>query len=599
MKNGKFTYSQLPEEVTGVKPSKETQSEIIGITMNKETTENKSINSSRNNDTNQIDMSSFCELHGEMNLINQDYDPILDFQMSKKFYLEIRNRGMHLQRMIKTVGIISLFCHRLLLKIKKKKEMKNHLNLAKESYMIILKASQKHFKPKLKKNMLIMEINGILVNEYRLEKQIAEQFFGGRYVPIIAENDDLIWKYCRNSHLDPGFVPGGQIREIHMTKRMSLINLKTGPLGIFFNGMKRKLNEFLLGCGPCMEDAQVEYNPSLGTKRFGMNIEADLFESVSGDPIGPIKLKPTINSRSTTKGYIMVFSDLEHGAVHMEVLEGISTREVINALICLECNYNTKVKTFTSDAGTALNPNNLKLLDSIDDEKYVEVLKEVKRKTGLKIKANLRDAHHRVAVERKIRDIKKMMRQFIKQKRNHEGPILNRNEVRMGCLIISKLINDIPYKQEDFLTPNMLINPSRFLGGIKLHEDKSRLSNINIMFKKINVFLQTFREIRKQQILMGSEDFMKKTIRYKGPKCEIQIGDLAYISAPEKFNDFIFGRVEMIDGSDALLNTQKGIIRYAISKLKIYSSLNYTLSQKSGDLSDDITLEEPSGEFKI
>ena len=57
-----------------------------------------------------------------------------------------------------------------------------------------------------------------------------------------------------------------------------------------------------------------------------------------------------------------------------------------------------------------------------------------------------------------------------------------------------------------------------------------------------------------------------------------------------------------IEGSDGIIKTRKGDVRYAIAKLKVYSPIEYCLSVNSSELKEDIpdkdnSLKENKGDI--
>ena len=66
--------------------------------------------------------------------------------------------------------------------------------------------------------------------------------------------------------------------------------------------------------------------------------------------------------------HIFLFVCLEFGAVWLTATEGCSTKEVISALISLECTYNCKIKVLSVDAGKNLLEKNVKIVGDFDRE---------------------------------------------------------------------------------------------------------------------------------------------------------------------------------------------------------------------------------------
>ena len=63
-------------------------------------------------------------------------------------------------------------------------------------------------------------------------------------------------------------------------------------------------------------------------------------------------------------------------------------------------------------------------------------------------------------------------------------------------------------------------------------------------------------------------------------KYEMKIGDLVFIKDKNKYDDFTFGRVKSINGSDAVLNTKYREVKHQIALLKIFAPSSVSLHKK-------------------
>ena len=102
------------------------------------------------------------------------------------------------------------------------------------------------------------------------------------------------------------------------------------------------------------------------------------------------------------------------------------------------------------------------------------------------------------------------------------------------------------------------------------------------MIGRIKEFLKDFKELRKQEINLASEKYMSQYFRNKAnpTKYQIQVGDLVFIKDKNKFDDFTFGRVKTIHGSDAVLTTKYGDVKHPVGLLKIYDPSTHSLNKK-------------------
>ena len=146
------------------------------------------------------------------------------------------------------------------------------------------------------------------------------------------------------------------------------------------------------------------------------------------------------------------------------------------------------------------------------------------------------------------------------------------------------MINDSPYLENEYgeiLSPQMILNPGHFIGSFDL-EETSDLSNVNMMIGRVRDFLKDFKELRKQEIILTSEKYMSQYFRNKANprKYEIRVNDLVFIKDKNKYDDYTFGRVKSIHGSDAILTTKYGEVRHQIALLKIYAPSTLSLNKK-------------------
>ena len=154
---------------------------------------------------------------------------------------------------------------------------------------------------------------------------------------------------------------------------------------------------------------------------------------------------------------------------------------------------------------------------------------------------------------------------------------MNRMELTVACQAIAKSINDTPYattSDDAILTPNMMINPGRYLGRTTF-EVNTRMENVKTMLSNIKNFVELFTEVRNQQIVIESSKYMEQRLKNSNKKVyEVEVGDLVFISDQSKFNDFIYGVVIDTEGSDAIINPSKGKIKYAQGLLKVMSPVS-------------------------
>ena len=150
--------------------------------------------------------------------------------------------------------------------------------------------------------------------------------------------------------------------------------------------------------------------------------------------------------------------------------------------------------------------------------------------------------------------------------------------------IATKMINDNPYLEYEYgdnLLPQMILNPGRFIGSFDL-EETSDLSNVNMMIGRVRDILKDFKESRKQELILTSEKYMPQYFRNKANarKYEIGVNDLVLIKDKDKYDDYTFGRVKSIHGSDAILTTKYGEVRHQIALLNIYAPSTLSVNKK-------------------
>ena len=99
------------------------------------------------------------------------------------------------------------------------------------------------------------------------------------------------------------------------------------------------------------------------------------------------------------------------------------------------------------------------------------------------------------------------MRQFFKIRRNSKAPVLTRTELQLSLCMAAKMLNDIPYLENEgkgeILSPQMKLNPGRFIGSLDM-EESSDLANVNHMISQIKEFLKDIKRLRKKEKISTS-----------------------------------------------------------------------------------------------
>ena len=142
-------------------------------------------------------------------------------------------------------------------------------------------------------------------------------------------------------------------------------------------------------------------------------------------------------------------------------------------------------------------------------------------------------------------------------------------------------MNDLPYSDgSSLLSPNMILHPTGYLGSFNLRTD---IVNVNTMFNQVRDFVTLFVKFKKEEIIKDSEKLLDRKFRdtNKNGQYEVEVGDLVFIKEENKFDDFLFGLVKELNGSNAVLDTKKGIIEYPVCLLKIYSPVKFSKFKNS------------------
>ena len=108
----------------------------------------------------------------------------------------------------------------------------------------ILITSQQLFVPCTGKNMNLVKFCGIQCINFRLIRDDALRLFGSDILPLISEQDPLLWKILRFRHSPPRNSTAG----IHESQLGTMAALQRGKFGFFHYKMRQLVATLVARC---------------------------------------------------------------------------------------------------------------------------------------------------------------------------------------------------------------------------------------------------------------------------------------------------------------------------------------------------------------
>ena len=249
-------------------------------------------------------------------------------------------------------------------------------------------------------------------------------------------------------------------------------------------------------------------------------VTSKVMDSISLDLVGPFPLKSAKETRGrpNIKGHFLVSSCLHTGYTKLLLLTGISTADVLLALLTLQQQF-TAIRTILSDAGTQF------ALDITVYEPKNQVEKKLLVALQRSVKAGTRGQSSNY-VERKILEIKKIWG-AVYGNATTTLPALTFGEAQLLIAYTENLLNSIPYQDSD-------VRPKDLVGGevvipheLEVSIKEGNLKSLKESLAKVKIFRNSMKEEIQRLKLAGPSVWKKKPD--KNSEIPLKVGDLVFI----------------------------------------------------------------------
>ncbi|KAI0218829.1 hypothetical protein LSAT2_029491, partial [Lamellibrachia satsuma] len=282
------------------------------------------------------------------------------------------------------------------------------------------------------------------------------------------------------------------------------------------------------------------------------------FTRVGVDYFGPIEVK---RGRCTVKRYVALFTDLKVRAIHMEVVDSLTTDSCINALRRFIARRG-QVKEIRSDNGTNFVGAERHLREAIDQWNQSAIHNAMLQKNVEWIFNPPAGSHHGGVWERQIRTVRNIARVLLKEQ------ILNDDCLQTFLCEIESIVNNRPITKSsddscdlDALTPNHLLllkTQPNLQPGVFCKED----SYTRRRWRQVQYMADLFWKRWLREYL----PLLQERQKWSTPRRNFDVGDVVLIvddKAPR--NSWPLGRVQEV------VRDQKGFVRRV--KIKTITSM--------------------------
>ena len=135
----------------------------------------------------------------------------------------------------------------------------------------------------------------------------------------------MLRSLSRNSKLFPHY---------GITDTISRIN--SGSLTMMIPGVKSIINFYVRACKICQNQKAKRSNPISDPRGAKIYCQQFPFSLLSLDPLGEIWIQPIDKSRTRVKLCPLVFLEINLGFIHVELVEGLTSKDILVALLTLE-----------------------------------------------------------------------------------------------------------------------------------------------------------------------------------------------------------------------------------------------------------------------
>jgi hypothetical protein len=326
------------------------------------------------------------------------------------------------------------------------------MDVKKEAQGILIRTGQKYYNKDIQK-MADSQVSGIRTMSLRLQSHKAMELYGTRFLPILGSDDPLRRKVIRHAHE----LGSGTERRTHNLEKTSNSEVIKGEMGLTWKTQTKDVRNFIGNCGICLRFRKAKCRPPLGKTLFRIHRFVQPFSHLSLDPVGGIRVQG--KGVQTAKIYPLVAVCLSSGAAHIEIIQGLESRDIYLALLRIQYRYNTRIYQIFSDKGS-------QLAGSILGEKRSFYQRSLRKLWG--VWNNTAHGQFRNIAEMKIKVLKRMIRQGIFGLPGPQQEAVDRTLVETAIQGAINMVNNTPFSpfgiNQTLLCPADLVNPWRVAG---------------------------------------------------------------------------------------------------------------------------------------
>ena len=321
--------------------------------------------------------------------------------------------------------------------------------------------------------------------------------------------------------------------------------------GVFVIGLGQLVRDILRSCVECARLRREECGQLMAQLPEKRVTSGSLFDSIGIDVFGPFMVhdgRTTRRTKATVKTYVLMINCLTTRAVHLEVLTGLDTSSVINALRRFFAERGEPSRIL-SDRGT-------NFIGAINQSLDFQAVQQGLSCSGISWELNPAGASHfGGAYERKIGSVRRVLEAAM---RKYNLP-LSRDEFTTLIKEAARIVNSTPLyvdsgeKGEPLpITPYMLLTMKTPSASVEEYSESHDLNACGKrQWRRLQLLADTFWKVWRQQYLQT----LTSRSKWRREKPNVKAGDIVIIrdkQAPRA--DWRLGLVERpIAGKDGLV----------------------------------------------
>ena len=290
----------------------------------------------------------------------------------------------------------------------------------------------------------VSHVNGFTVVGLRLE---------GVILPCLDKSGHLLQKVLASHHREK--TGTGWLHTTHIPASLTRSKFLNCKYGVYCFKLNEEIRKMLDQCSHCLRTQLRNFKIKDGDRFTLTNPDVRLFESSSGDPVGPVTVKQWRSARrATLTVYLLLLVCHETGASVIQILGDLTASSVILGLLTIERRLNISLKHLHFDKGSSLSAN---------------LLEDKSRQWIVHQQAST--AHFRVYAERKICEFRKLFNKVNRKFSKENKPCIPLNIYQMHFLAanIQLTLNSTPYSLHSNMCPAILLH-ARGLSLIHISE---------------------------------------------------------------------------------------------------------------------------------